>query len=446
MRSTRPFPATATSGSAARSSSVSDHRSGHLYMSLVDPEDEGPRRDRARGRRAHAQREVLAQLVGAPPARPGQAGHRARRGHGGGPAGLARPLPGQGRDQPHPGRGRRHGAAGATGGEAGAAAPDARRRGPAAAQRRPAPARGPAARRAGGQPGHGGLSGLPRAAHRLGVRVPRLACARSPCRAPVRRPPSPGPSPPSAGATATSSPWCAAGERGRTWRPSRTKRSSAPIATATKPVFTGIGHTGDETLADIVAARACITPTECGQQIVEATRLWWTDRVVEPAALLARRVPTYLGDAQSRDAQARGRLTAAARQQLRVHRRAPGPEELVSRAGRHRTRLASSAARLRAARGAARTAEPGPPRAPGRARAVVAPAAGRLRRRPAARAGLQPDAHGRRTAGAQRGRAGRRQRDRDPLRRRYGAQPGAGGTGRTRQEEAHDRRRTKPSR
>ncbi len=28
---------------------VSDHRSGHLYMSLVDPEDEGPRRDRGRG-------------------------------------------------------------------------------------------------------------------------------------------------------------------------------------------------------------------------------------------------------------------------------------------------------------------------------------------------------------------------------------------------------------
>src|SRR3984885_1399033 len=29
--------------------SVSDHRSGHLYMSLIDPEDDGPRRDRGRG-------------------------------------------------------------------------------------------------------------------------------------------------------------------------------------------------------------------------------------------------------------------------------------------------------------------------------------------------------------------------------------------------------------
>jgi exodeoxyribonuclease VII large subunit len=92
------------------------------------------------------------------------------------------------------------------------------------------------------------------------------------------------------------------------------------IASATKVVFTGIGHTGDETLADIVAARSCITPTECGQQIVDATRQWWSERVIAPAALLARRVPTYIGEAQSRDTQARGRLTAAARQQLRVHR------------------------------------------------------------------------------------------------------------------------------
>jgi exodeoxyribonuclease VII large subunit len=124
------------------------------------------------------------------------------------------------------------------------------------------------------------------------------------------------------------------------------------IATATKPVFTGIGHTGDETLADIVAARSCITPTECGQQIVRDARLWWTAHVAQPAALLGRRVPTYLTDAQSRDAQARGRLTAAARQQLRVHRERLGrkasslgraaPDRLATteaRVGAHAARL-----------------------------------------------------------------------------------------------------------
>ncbi len=124
------------------------------------------------------------------------------------------------------------------------------------------------------------------------------------------------------------------------------------IATATKPVFTGIGHTGDETLADIVAARVCITPTECGQQIVNDARLWWAEHVAEPAASLARRVPTYLADAQARDGQARGRLTAAARQQLRVHRERiatkgsflgrAAPDRLASRGAR----LSTLAARL----------------------------------------------------------------------------------------------------
>ncbi len=91
------------------------------------------------------------------------------------------------------------------------------------------------------------------------------------------------------------------------------------MADASKPVFTGIGHTGDETVADILAARACITPTECGHQIVVATRRWWGSHVAEPAEFLARRVPTFLGDASARDAQARARLTAAARHQFRVH-------------------------------------------------------------------------------------------------------------------------------
>ena len=80
---------------------------------------------------------------------------------------------------------------------------------------------------------------------------------------------------------------------------------------------------------------------------MEDTRLWWAEHVAEPAALLARRVPTYLADAQSRDTQARGRLTAAARQQLRVHReRLARKGSSLGRAAPDR--LASSAARLSA--------------------------------------------------------------------------------------------------
>lgn len=119
------------------------------------------------------------------------------------------------------------------------------------------------------------------------------------------------------------------------------------VAEATKPVFTGIGHTGDETVADIVAARACVTPTECGHQIVVATRRWWAAHVAAPAGVLAGRVPTFLGDAQARDTQARGRLTAAARHQLRVHRERLGTKG--SSLGRTApARLESSEAKVRA--------------------------------------------------------------------------------------------------
>jgi exodeoxyribonuclease VII large subunit len=92
------------------------------------------------------------------------------------------------------------------------------------------------------------------------------------------------------------------------------------VATATKPVWTGIGHTGDESVADIVASRACITPTECGHQLVLRVGQWWDANVGEPAAALSRRVPALLMEAEARDAQARGRMTRATRSQLRVHR------------------------------------------------------------------------------------------------------------------------------
>ncbi len=123
------------------------------------------------------------------------------------------------------------------------------------------------------------------------------------------------------------------------------------VAGATKPVFTGIGHTGDETVADIAAARACITPTECGHQIVVSTRRWWVARVAEPAELLARRVPAFLADAQARDRQARGRLTAAARHQLRVHReRLVRKSSSLGRAAPGRLDSGQAAVRARAAR------------------------------------------------------------------------------------------------
>jgi exodeoxyribonuclease VII large subunit len=124
------------------------------------------------------------------------------------------------------------------------------------------------------------------------------------------------------------------------------------IATATKPIWTGIGHTGDESVADIVANRAFITPTECGHELVSQVSQWWEEHVGVAASVLSRRVPSLLAEAQARDTAARGRLTRAARSQLRTHRERlerrstalgrSGPEALTAR----QTAVRTHAARL----------------------------------------------------------------------------------------------------
>ena len=91
------------------------------------------------------------------------------------------------------------------------------------------------------------------------------------------------------------------------------------IALSPVPVWTGIGHTGDESVADIVANQSFVTPTDCGRELAQRVGRWWEDRVGRPAALVGRRTVEALADAGRRDAQARGRLTSAARHQLRWH-------------------------------------------------------------------------------------------------------------------------------
>jgi exodeoxyribonuclease VII large subunit len=125
------------------------------------------------------------------------------------------------------------------------------------------------------------------------------------------------------------------------------------VASSRVQVWTGVGHTGDQTVVDIVAARACITPTECGQAIVARTAQWWVRHVAGPAEFLAGRVPSFLSDASARDARARGRLTATARQQLRVHRERLSARALAaarrapSSSERAESSLAARAERLR---------------------------------------------------------------------------------------------------
>ncbi|HEY5108012.1 MAG TPA: exodeoxyribonuclease VII large subunit [Acidimicrobiales bacterium] len=60
------------------------------------------------------------------------------------------------------------------------------------------------------------------------------------------------------------------------------------VATSDIPVWTGIGHTGDQSVADEVAHRAFITPTECGQELARVALDYW--RGIEDAGAVLTRV------------------------------------------------------------------------------------------------------------------------------------------------------------
>ncbi|MGH8988166.1 MAG: exodeoxyribonuclease VII large subunit, partial [Acidimicrobiales bacterium] len=85
------------------------------------------------------------------------------------------------------------------------------------------------------------------------------------------------------------------------------------VATSSIPVWTGIGHTGDESVADVVANRSCITPTECGRDLVQRVREWWEGSVAAAASSVARRADEALSSAQHEHDATRRRLCGMAR-------------------------------------------------------------------------------------------------------------------------------------
>jgi len=109
------------------------------------------------------------------------------------------------------------------------------------------------------------------------------------------------------------------------------------IATSGVPVWTGIGHTGDESVADLVANRSCITPTECGRELALRVKLWWEASVATPAAVVARRVADVLVGAEQRGDAARSRIVATARHLVRAQ---------AERLGVRAATIATSAPRL----------------------------------------------------------------------------------------------------
>ena len=90
------------------------------------------------------------------------------------------------------------------------------------------------------------------------------------------------------------------------------------IAALPVPVWTGIGHTGDQSVADIVANRALVTPTACAQELVCRVGEWW-ESVASSGARIGRSAVETLHGASVRDTAARHRLSTATRNQLSRH-------------------------------------------------------------------------------------------------------------------------------
>jgi exodeoxyribonuclease VII large subunit len=91
------------------------------------------------------------------------------------------------------------------------------------------------------------------------------------------------------------------------------------IATSAVPVWTGIGHTGDRSVADEVANRAFITPTECGQELARVALDYW--RAVEDSAdVLARVARDRMLQADKSLAAHQRAVSTGARNQLDRHR------------------------------------------------------------------------------------------------------------------------------
>jgi exodeoxyribonuclease VII large subunit len=113
------------------------------------------------------------------------------------------------------------------------------------------------------------------------------------------------------------------------------------VATAPVAVWTGIGHTGDESVADIVAHRAWHTPTECGKALASVVTEWWEGCVARSADTVARRTFEVLDGATTGARSSRVRLSGSARQQLRRHRAHLDRAALsAARTGRRSTVLA----------------------------------------------------------------------------------------------------------
>lgn len=93
------------------------------------------------------------------------------------------------------------------------------------------------------------------------------------------------------------------------------------IAAAITPIWTGIGHTGDTSVADLAANFFAITPTELGVYLVQRATEAYVRHVSDPAARLLNATHEVLDEATQRVQSARREILSTARNRLTSEQR-----------------------------------------------------------------------------------------------------------------------------
>ena len=99
------------------------------------------------------------------------------------------------------------------------------------------------------------------------------------------------------------------------------ERVARAIATSSTPVWTGIGHTGDESVADLVAHTRAITPTKLGEELVTRVSAWDQRYVRGPAQRIETSYQAVLDEASEFVAERRRTMIFAVRDRLRSEER-----------------------------------------------------------------------------------------------------------------------------
>jgi len=99
------------------------------------------------------------------------------------------------------------------------------------------------------------------------------------------------------------------------------ERVARAIAACVTPVWTGIGHTGDESVADLVAHTRAITPTKLGEDLVSMVATWDQRYVRVPAQRIGVAVEAVLDEATEFVHERRRTMIFAVRDRLRSEER-----------------------------------------------------------------------------------------------------------------------------